>query len=88
MSAGFSFFPEMRSDGRGSSAISRRGSRYDDVVNSRRKNLFQLDAKQCPIQHRSVRKKLRRIKPAERNFFSAYFCSRRVARRASLPLWM
>jgi len=52
----FVFFPELRSDGRGSSAISRRGSRYDDVVNSRRKNLLQLDAKQCPIPHRSVRK--------------------------------
>jgi hypothetical protein len=56
MPAGFSFFPAMRSDGHGDSAISRRGSRCDNVVNSRRKNLPQLDAKQCPIPHRSVRK--------------------------------
>jgi hypothetical protein len=52
----FLSFPAMRSDGHGDSAISRRGSRCDDV-NSRRENLPELDAKQCPIPHRSVRKK-------------------------------
>jgi hypothetical protein len=52
--SGLFVFPEMRSDGRGS-AISRRGFSCDDVV-FRRKNLLQLDAKQCPIPHRSVRK--------------------------------
>jgi len=31
-------------------------SRIQIVVNSRRENLLQLDAKQCPIPHRSVRK--------------------------------
>jgi hypothetical protein len=38
----FLSFPAMRSDGHGDSAISRRGSRCDDVVNSRRENLPQL----------------------------------------------
>jgi len=53
--SGLFVFPEMRSDGHGSSAISRRGFSCDDAV-FRRKNLLQLDAKQCPIPHRSVRK--------------------------------
>jgi len=54
--SGLSFFLEMRSDGHGSNAISRRGSSCDAVVNSRRKNLSRLDAKQCATSQRSLRK--------------------------------
>jgi hypothetical protein len=70
--SGLFVFPEMRSDGRGS-AISRRGFSCDDVVTSGARICCRLDAMQCPIPHRSVRKNLHRREPVERIFFSPYF---------------
>jgi hypothetical protein len=84
MSAGFSFFPEDASDGRGSSAIS-------DATMSSTPGAQEFVATGCEAMSDTASQrpqKFFRIKPDERNFFSLYSCSRRIARRASLPQWM
>jgi len=64
MSAGFSFFPEDASDGRGSSAILCRGGR---------KNLSRPDVKQCQIYRIAASAKFFRIKTGRKKFFLTLF---------------
>src|SRR3954470_16199523 len=72
MSAGLSFFPEMRSDGRGSSAISPRTSRGDDVAGARRDNLLRLLPSN--VRYRiAAPAKLQRIIGRKKFFLSLFF---------------
>ena len=77
MSAGFSFFPEDASDGRGSSAILCRGGR---------KNLSRPDVKQCQIPHRSVRKILSNKTGRKKFFLTLFLLSQNRAARFSPSL--